>query len=143
MRGKSVAAPIGGTSLTTGSPVLLSVFVGAYFYVFLGSSPVAGVTRLYTLIGLDGMMSLDAFMALGHAAAYAFLTLLLCTIFRSASARPPIAATLTGIGVGMEVLQEEVFGRQFQLGDVLANVAGIVVVLVLLKLTRRTHRIRR
>lgn len=140
MRVKTLAAPIGGISLTGGAILLL----GAYFYVFLGAAPVASVTQLHTSIGLEGLVSLDAFFGLGHTVAYGALMLSLCAVFKSAGSRPAIAATLMGVGVGIEVLQEEFFGRQFQLGDVLANMAGIAVAWIFVSIvTRRGSRQRR
>ncbi len=128
MKAKTLAAPIGGFSLTAGSILLL----GTFFYVFLGAAPVTGVAHLYASFGLEGLISLEALFTLGHMAVYGVLTLSLCAIFRSASKRPAIAATLMGIGVAIEILQEEFFGRQFQLGDVAANMAGIAAALGLL-----------
>ena len=128
MRAKTLAAPIGGFSLTAGSILLL----GTFFYVFLGAAPVTGVASIHATFGLDGLISLDGFLALGHMAVYGVLTLSLCAIFKSASRRPAIAATLMGIGVAIEVLQEELFGRQFQLVDVVANMTGIAAALALL-----------
>ncbi len=128
MRAKTIAAPIGGFSLTAGSILLL----GTFFYVFLGAAPVTGVAHLHESFGLEALISLDAIFTLGHMAVYGVLTLSLCGIFRSAGKRPAIAATLMGIGVAIEILQEEFFGRQFQLGDVAANMTGIAAALVLL-----------
>ena len=128
MRAKTLAAPIGGYSLKAGSILLL----GSYFYVFLGAAPVTGAAHLHTASGLDGLVSLDGFFTLGHMAVYGVLTLALCGIFRSASTWPAIAATLTAVGIGIEIMQEEFFGRQFQLGDVAANMTGIAAALGLL-----------
>ena len=130
----------GGISLAAGSIVLLAVF----FYVFLGAAPVTGVGHLHASFGLDRLVSLDALFTLGHMAIYGVLTLSLCAIFRSASTRPAIAATLMGIGVGIEVMQEELFGRHFQLGDVFANTTGIAAALILLTMIKwRARRLRR
>jgi VanZ family protein len=114
-----------------------------FFYVFLGAAPVTGVGHLHASFGLDGFISLDAFFTLGHMAVYGVLTLGLCTIFRTADSRPAIAATLMGTGVAIEVLQEEFFGRQFQLGDVAANMTGIAVALIFLSfMAWRSRRVR-
>ena len=136
MRAKTLAAPMGGISLTAGSILLL----GTFFYVFLGASPVQGVAHLHASFGLEGLLSLNAFFGLGHVAIYGVLTLGLCTIFRPSDKRPAIAATLMGAGVGIEVLQEEFFGRQFQLGDVFANMTGIAAALIILAITTRRGR---
>ena len=133
MRAKSIAAPMGGFSLKAGSILLL----GFFFYVFLGSAPVTSIANLHASFGVGGLITLDTFFALGHMAAYGVLTLGLCTIFKSASARPAIAATLTGVGVGIEILQEEFFGRQFHLLDVAANVAGIAAAMIFLAIVTR------
>lgn len=130
MRARTLAAPMGGISLTAGSILLL----GTYFYVFLGAAPVMGVVHLYVSFGLGELISLDSFGALGHVAVYGVLTLSLCTIFRSANTRPAIAATLMGFGVGIEILQETYFGREFQLIDVFANMTGIAAALIFLSL---------
>ena len=119
---------MGGLSLTAG--YILSI--GTFLYLFLAASPVTGITHLYDAFGLKGLISIDSFFGLGHMAAYAALTLGLCAIFESADRRPAIAATLTGIGVGIEVLQEEFFGRQFQLGDMAANMTGIAIAMAFL-----------
>ena len=71
---------------------------------------------------------------------YGALTLALCAIFKSASTRPAIAVTLMGIGVAIEVLQEEFFERQFQLGNVAANMTGIAAALIFLSIVARRGR---
>jgi VanZ family protein len=111
--------------------------------VFLGAAPVTGVAGLYEFFGLNGLISLDGFFALGHMAMYGVLTLGLCAVFRSAGTRPAIAATLMGMGVAIEVLQEEYFGRHFELADVAANMTGIAAALGLLAILARRGRRRR
>jgi len=141
MKAKILTAPMGGISATAGSILL----IGTFFYLFLGAAPVTGVAQLHTTFGLVELISLDSFFTLGHMAVYGALTLGLCAIFKAADRRPAIAATLTGIGVGIEVLQEEFFGRQFQLGDMAANVTGIAIAMAFLSIIawrgrRRRHR---
>lgn len=128
MRAKTLAAPMGGYSLKAGSVLLL----GSFLYLFLGMAPATGLANLHATFGIGGMISLDSFGALGHMAAYGVMTLSLCTIFKSVDTRPAIAATLTGVGVAIEVLQEEFFGRHFQLLDVAANMTGIAAALIIL-----------
>jgi hypothetical protein len=128
MRAKTLTAPMGGYSLTAGFAFLIA----AYFYVFLGAAPVSGVASIHNSFGLQALISLDGFFTLGHMAVYGLLTLCFCIIFKSPGKRSAIAATLMIIGVAIEFLQEEFFGRQFQLGDAIANTAGIAVALAIL-----------
>jgi VanZ family protein len=85
------------------------------------------------------LITLDTFFALGHIAAYGVLTLALCTLFKSVSARPAVAATLMAVGVGIEILQEAYFGRQFHHMDVAANMAGIAIALIFLAVVTRRN----
>lgn len=125
---KIFAAPMGGFSLTAGSILLL----GTYFYVFLGAAPVSGVAFLYSAFELEGLITPDGFNMLGHMAVHGLLTLGLCRVFEAADRRPAIAAALMGIGIAIEVLQDEFFGRQFQVADMVANASGIGIALVVL-----------
>lgn len=137
MNTKTIRIPYGGLSLITASAFLLGIFL----YVFLGSQPVTSIAALHAAFGLNELISLNALFGMGHTAIYGLFTLVLCRIFSSASSRPAIAATLLGTGVAVEVLQEEFFGRQFQLTDVLANTTGIAVSLILLSITARRRRL--
>ena len=138
MRAKTIAAPTGGFSLKAGSIVLL----GTFLYMFLGTAPVTGIANLHESFGFGGLITLNGFFALGHMATYGVITLSLCTIFKSVSTRPAIAATLTGVGVGIEVLQEAFFGRHFHLLDVAANMTGIALALIFLSIIAGRSRIR-
>ena len=51
-----------------------------------------------------------------------------------------IAATLTGLGVLIEILQGEFFSRQFQVTDMAANVTGIAIGLVVTAVMARRGR---
>ena len=133
MRAKSLAAPMGALSLSTGSILFLSAFL----YVFLGSAPVTSLANLYTAFGLDAVISVNGFFGLGHMGVYGALTLGLCLVVGSADHKPAIAATLFSVGIVIEILQEAFFGRQFQLADVAANTAGIAAALIVVAIIER------
>lgn len=114
--------------------------LGAFLYAFLGSEPVKAVAYIHEALGWNEMISLNGLFGAGHMAAYGLLTLLLSRIFNATNSLPAIAAALFGIGVGVEVLQEEFLGRQFQLTDVVANAVGIGAAVVLLAISTRRRR---
>jgi len=75
---------------------------------------------------------------IGHVCVYGLLTLSLCTACKSTNYWPALAATLSGMGIAMEFLQEMYFGRHLQVGDMIANMIGITAAMIFLTLI--THR---
>ena len=137
MKALAFAAPIGALPVMTGSALLF----GGFLYVFLGAAPITGIASLHEALGLGWLITLNDFCTLGHMGLYGFLTFGLCLICRNAEHRFPIAASLIVLGIGIEFLQEAFFGRQFQLADMAANTAGIVVAILVLSIReKRTSR---
>jgi VanZ family protein len=124
---------MGALPLRTGSILL----IGAFLYVFLATAPATGLANLYAAVGLDALITVNGFFALGHMVVYGALTLGFCLVIRSVDHRPAIAVSLLSVGIVIEILQETFFSRQFQLSDVAANTAGIALALIVVSILER------
>jgi len=68
---------------------------------------------------------------LEHALAYGFLMLWFCQVYQQRAPRILIASLLVALGVGIEYLQRMTAYRVFDYADMLTNVAGVLLSMML------------
>jgi len=64
---------------------------------------------------------------LAHALAYGLLMLWFCQVYRQRSSRVLLALLLVAMGIAIEYLQRETGYRIFEIADMFANAAGVMV----------------
>lgn len=100
----------------------MKYFVRALFY-----AAVAGVVYV-SVLPAESLVETGVWDKLEHAGAYAALTLLGLTAYRSPKQAPLLAAALAALGAGLEVVQTFVPGRVGDPADAAANAAGVVLI---------------
>ncbi len=116
-----------------------AAILSAMAFLFLGTSPALALNAVYKSAHLDAIMPVGALSSMGHVVAYAALTLIIARKVDNDRDWFIIAAALFALGCGVEVAQEIVGGRSFELADIIANTCGIALAMVSLAAMREIN----
>ena len=117
-----------------------ALMMGGFIFLFLGNAAPAGIANFYRAAGLDRLIPLATVFSFGHAAVYAALTLFLSRRAHSTWDWTKLTVALTALGIGVEVAQEILGGRAFEIDDLIANQCGIGIALYICCLDRNFPR---
>jgi VanZ family protein len=110
--------------------VSTSLVLGGITYLFVATTPIKFITKLYSSLHLNSFIALNDLYSIGHFVVYALVTALLAHFARGLRYRLIIVFSLVTVGLAVELIQEISGRRSFQTEDVLANILGIIAGLV-------------
>ncbi len=108
-----------------GSPLALTTMLQRRLF-YVGVIAVIWVS----VVPADALVEAGIWDKAEHAGAYALLALFGCVAYRTTAQRNRLAVSLVALGIALECVQTQVPGRVGDLGDVLANTIGVLLVYV-------------